>query len=135
MYKGRFHSRNLPLSLHPKRTNMTNANDQFGQYTGSENWYKYSFGLLITDGARAFADKLGAFWFLDIIGSYQSGLRNQPFQVWKIQKNKTGNGAKVTCEDGNNNVLKSQRIPFTDFPYDEGTLWLSDNVILLPSEY
>ncbi len=114
---------------------MTNANNEFSQYTGSDTWHNYQFGMLLTDGALAFADKLGAFWFLDVIGSYQSGLRNQPFQVWKLQKNKIGNGAKVTCEDGNNKVLRSQRIPFTDFPYDEGTIWFSEGVSLLPSEY
>lgn len=113
----------------------TNANDHFSEYIGTENYYKHFGNVKLTDGTKALADKLGAYWLMDIVASYQMGLRSQPFQVWKLEKNKTGNGAKVTCEDGNKNVLRSQRLTFTDFEYDECTLWFQEGVLMLPSEY
>ena len=113
---------------------MSNANDTLSGYTGTENHYKYS-RFLITDGAKAFANNFSAYWFLDIICSYQYKLTKQPFQVWNLKLNKTGNGAMVTCDDGNGNIIIKQRIPFTDFPYKEGKMFMCDGVILLPSEY
>jgi hypothetical protein len=113
---------------------MNNANEVLSEYTGTENHYKYN-RYLITDGAKAFADNFSAYWFLDIICSYQYKLSKHSFQVWIIKLNKTGNGALVVCEDGNANKLISQRIPFIDFPYKEGKLFFIEGVILLPSEY
>jgi hypothetical protein len=34
------------------------------------------------------------------------------FQVWKLTAKME---RKITCEDGNDNILKTQIIPFTDF--------------------
>ena len=113
-------------------------------FTGSERFTKFSllFRALLTDGAEYVAEQAGAFWLMDIIGSYQRILRNQPFQVWKLQPNKTTDGALVVCEDGNKNVLVQQRIKYTDFPFingEEFVLWACDNgdgvTIMLPSEY
>lgn len=116
---------------------MTNANDQLAGYIGSENHYRYN-RVMISDGAKAFADKFGAYWFLDVISSYQGGhysVSSLDMQVWQIKRNKTGNGAVVTCEDGNKNVVITQRIKFTDFEPNEGTLWLVNRVCYLPSEH
>jgi Family of unknown function (DUF6876) len=43
--------------------------------------------------------------------------------------------ADLTCEDGSDNVVYNKQIPFTDFPLEGITFWLTDNTILLPSEY
>jgi hypothetical protein len=43
--------------------------------------------------------------------------------------------ATLACEDGNDNVVFTKEIPFTDFPLDEIALWFSDDVIYLPSEH
>ena len=113
-------------------------------FTGSERFTKFSllFRALLTDGAEYVAEQAGAYWLMDIIGSYQRILRNQPFQVWKLKPNKTTDGALVVCEDGNKNVLVQQRIKYTDFPFingEEFVLWACDNgdgvTIMLPSEY
>lgn len=74
------------------------------------------------------------FWFLDIVASYQHELKNEEFQVWKLVKN-TDNSATVKCEDGNDNILKSKEIPFTDFSADMATVWVENGVALLPSEH
>jgi hypothetical protein len=43
--------------------------------------------------------------------------------------------ATLTCDDGNGNAVYSKRIPFTDFPLDEISLYYCNKTILLPSEY
>ena len=114
-----------------------NANDSLREHTCSDEYYKYNFGLVITSGCKAIADKFSCYWFLDIIASYQGQLKNEEFQVWTLKR--TGSKATVTCTDGNDNVLKTQRIPWTDFEPDEATVWVerdSVNLIgLLPSEH
>ncbi len=109
-----------------------NANDQLREYNCTDNYYRYNFGLMITDGAKALAEKFQ--WFLDIVASYQHELKKAEFQVWKLVKNKD-NSATVKCEDGNDIILKSKHIPYTDFSADTVTVWLESGVILLPSEH
>ena len=43
--------------------------------------------------------------------------------------------ASLVCDDGNDNIVYTQHVAFTDFPLDEIKLYFTDNVILLPSEY
>ena len=69
-----------------------------------------------------------------LIASYQPQMKNEEFQVWTLKKN-SDESAIVSCTDGNDKVLKTQRIPWTDFKADEATLWVEGNVCLLPSEH
>lgn len=109
------------------------------QFTGSENWYRHGLNrnVTFTDGAKFVADEGGAYWLLDTIAICQ---RHEPkvtaegFQVWKL-KVKPDHTAALACEDGNDNVVYTQEIPFTDFPLEEITLFFANNVIHLPSEY
>lgn len=109
------------------------------QFTGTDGYHKYMGNILLTDGAKYMAEACGAFWFLDIIWSVQgkNALKREEMQVCKLQR--VGEGAVVTIEDGNKNVLYTQKVGFTDFPLDEVEVWanVQDNfrVILLPSEY
>jgi len=103
------------------------------QFTGTENYYKYLAGCVITDGIKYLADATGSYWFLDIISSYQSKLQNEHFQVWKLTVKK--NKGRVICENGNGKQLIIQNIEFTDFLLPKITVWKVDNVILLPNEY
>lgn len=111
-----------------------NANDELRDYTSSDNYYKYLGGLLITDGAKALADKFQCYWFLDIISSYQHQLANEEFQVWLLTRQQD-NSAEVKCTNGNDLVLKYQSIPFTDFQPTSATIWVENGVALLPSEH
>ena len=116
---------------------MINANDTLRDHNCSDNYYKYNFGLVITSGAKSMADTFGVYWWLDIIASYQGQLKNEEFQVWTLKR--TGSSAVVTCSDGNEMQLVSQKIPFTDFEPDVACLWVEGNegnlVCLLPSEH
>ena len=119
---------------------MRNANDELREYNCSEQYHRYQFGLVLTDGALELFRRYSCFWFLDIIGSYQNHkkVKNQEFQSWVLRKT-GGSKAVVTCGDGNSPIL-SQSIPFTDFEPDEATVWVEYggegmNVVMLPSEH
>lgn len=107
------------------------------QFCGTEQYYKCDLfsNLNVTDGVQYLREKANCYWLTDIISSYSRELRNHSFQVWTLKLNKTGNGAKVECTDGNGKRLIVQRISYTDFPLKEIELYCSDGVILLPSEY
>lgn len=111
-----------------------NANDQLREYTGTEHYYRYMFGMLHTDGVKALCEQFECWWFLDVICSYQPELKNEAFQVWSLRVAEDFT-AVVLCTDGNNKVLKSQSIPYTDFKANEAFIWCVDGVVLLPSEY
>lgn len=108
------------------------------RFTGSEQFYRHAFvrKVLYTEGAKYVANAAGAYWLLDEIAFSQmtvTKLQNEAFQVWKLQV--TGSKAKIVVEDGNDNVVFTKAINFTDFPEPGITLWCVDNVIMLPSEY
>ena len=43
--------------------------------------------------------------------------------------------ADLVCTDGNEVIVSSERIAFTDFPLPEIRLYVTNHTILLPSEY
>ena len=116
---------------------MTNANDNFGNSNGSENFYVQKPSLILyTDGVRDMAESCGAYWLIDLVVSYQ-GTREinlERFQVWKLIRVKEQKFS-ILASDGNDNRIASQQIPFSDFPFDTATLWLVDGCIMLPTEY
>jgi hypothetical protein len=110
------------------------------QFTGSEHWYRHGINrkVLFTDGAKHVADTGGAWWLIDeiaLIQPYEQAVAAEPFQVWTLKVNKNDDTAILTCEDGNYKKVYEKKIPFTDFPLDEITLWFADNTIYLPSEH
>jgi hypothetical protein len=116
---------------------MTNPFPEIGHFTGTEHWYRHNLNprILYTDGARYIAMQAGAYWLLDEIALAQItlALTDEGFQVWRLVVK--DNAATLTCEDGNRKILHTKRIAFTDFPASGITLYCTDNVILLPSEY
>ncbi len=121
-----------------KEINPNQLKAELKQFTCTEQYYynplfpKHRY----TDGVKFLAEKAGAYWLLDFIFGYsdETELKDQPFQVWKLKVN-DNRSASITVEDGNDTVLKSFKIPFTDFPLQEMDLWLIDKVLILPSEY
>jgi hypothetical protein len=90
--------------------------------------------LLITEGVKDLADMFECYWLIDIVASYYPEVKRQEFQVWELTVNEDRT-ALVKCTDGNDRLLKQQRIPYTDFEADRATVWVEGNVILLPSEH
>ena len=120
-------------------TNKTLNTADLAQFTGSENWYRHGINrrVLFTDGAKYVADQAGAYWLLDeiaIIQPYNLRVAAEEFQVWKLTVN-ADQTAVLTCEDGNDNVVYTKKIEYTDFPPDGITLYFTNNTILLPREY
>ena len=116
---------------------MTSANNNYSHYNGTECYYKHSFSSFVyTDGVKALAMDCNAYWLIDLVISHQLApkVRAEAFQVWQLQKEKE-TFYKVVATDGNDKVIATQQIPFSDFPYDGCTVWLVDGVLMLPSEY
>jgi hypothetical protein len=107
------------------------------QFTGTQHYYKIHPSTVLTDGAKYLADKGECYWWFDIIWSYQGKLKKQPFQVWKLKLNDKG-GCTITCEDGDENILIKQEVPYTDFKFSY-EVWASHDgsklVIMLKGEY
>jgi hypothetical protein len=113
--------------------------DYLRQFTGTENWYRHGLArdILFTHGAKYVADEGGAYWLLDEIAlaqRFEKRVAAEPFQVWtlKVQEDRT---ASLVCGDGNDNIVCTKHIEFTDFPIDKITLWFTNNTIYLPSEH
>lgn len=75
------------------------------------------------------------YWLIDYIFSNQldAKIKDVPFQVWTIAM--VGNQATIKVEDGNKKVFKTFELIYSDFPLEVYSLWFSDNVLLLVSEY
>ena len=116
---------------------MKNANNFFGNSSGSENFYCHKFfPILYTDGVKEMAEKCQSYWLIDLIISHQEHdeVKKESFQVWDL-KRVNRNEFTIIATDGNHNKVTSQKIPFSDFPYDLATLWLVDGCMMLPCEY
>src|ERR1039458_1609551 len=127
--------------LKGKRPNMTKTLNTaaLAQFTGSENWYRHAINraVLFTDGAKYVADQAGAYWLPDevaLIQPHSARVAAEEFQVWKLAVKPDHRGV-LTCEEGNDNVVYTKEIEYTDFPPEGITLWFTNNTILLPSEY
>jgi hypothetical protein len=109
------------------------------QFTGSENCFRHGIDrrVLYTEGAQYLAEQAGAYWLLDEIAIVQPHKRRiaaEEFQVWTL-KVKADASAILACGDGNGQTVYRKRIPFTDFPLPEVTLYFANNTIYLPSEH
>ncbi len=111
-------------------------------FTGTETWYRHwTKRALYTDGARFLADTAGAHWLLDVIASWQQhqSVRAETFQHWVLRRESAW--WRLACDDGNGQILASQRIKGSDFPLDTISLYCVAGgpgglpVIMLPGEY
>lgn len=115
--------------------------DDLKQFTGTEQWHRYSPlfpTMLLTDGAKYLAEEAGAYWLMDMIGSYLPKIQDG-FAVAKLSV--ADNKGKFTLADDDpaGTTFAEQTVEYTDFPLDEIKLYViaeGDNwVVLLPSEY
>lgn len=110
------------------------------QHYGTENWYRHCFvsRMLYTDGVKFFAENAGngAYWFLDEIAfNVFPMLAGQDFL--HITLKSSGSSATLTVDDGNGaeGLLSQKNFEYTDCPKGDWEFYLTDNVLLLPSEY
>lgn len=105
------------------------------QYIGTENYYRHSYKFYFTDGIKGLADKVGAYWLIDMIASYAPRFPNfkQDKFLAKLKCNPNANRAIFTITDLNDRVLIKQMIEYTDFPVESITL-IVGKAYLNPSE-
>ena len=107
------------------------------------------FGMtssIMSEGVTHVANEMGAFWLVQDIDLYVRDLKRSGKDVQFVVATltPTKSGAKIVFEDGNDNVLKTVPISFTDFDFDRvnGKLevWVAPNefgefTLYLPSEH
>lgn len=111
------------------------ANDLLLEFTGTEKYYRHTFGMKYTEGVAELAKQFSCFWFLDVIASWQiyPKVRNERFQSWKLIKKV--NRFEVVATNGNYAQIAKQIIEHSDFPHEEAEVWVEDGIMLLPSEH
>lgn len=106
------------------------------QFTGTE---QYHFNplypkLKYTDGVKFFAQKAGAYWFLDIVGTeLHPHSSKHPFM--SINLIVEDSAASIEADDGNGGWLYDRFVEFTDCPAGKYRFFLIDGVFMLTSEY
>jgi len=107
------------------------------QCTGSMQYHKLTLlPLKATDGMKVVAEKAGAFWLVDAIASYQGEAKVKALRIqfWTLEVK--DNKADLFCvEDSGMPKLIEQHIGFTDFPEGTWKFYVTDGVIMIPSEY
>ena len=127
---------------------MNNAKDlifDFTAFTGSLNHYSHQLPmtpeLRLTDGTKSFAEKMGAYWLMDIIATEFLPLLSEEDYIIFIEVTvNDDNSAVIVGTDGDKGggpiTLHTRTIPYTDLPTNSGfKFYLQDSVLMLPSEY
>lgn len=108
--------------------------------------------LRMTQGVSDLIEECQCYWLIDAIASYQpTCMKDQmlkDIQFWELRKNpplnlpkggEESNEVTLYCYRDTNNLAFKQEIPYSDFfNYFDGEflkIWVSDNVVMLPSEY
>jgi hypothetical protein len=107
------------------------------QFTGTEAYHRtfmFNPKLVHTDGVQYFAEQAGVFWFLDIVATeFYPLTKKEPFLAINML---VENGqAKIAVEDGDCEPLFIKEIAFTDCPSGLYEFFLTDDVLMLTSEY
>lgn len=107
------------------------------QFCGSETLYRLYPQVNITEGVKFLCEEAQCYWIIDIIWSCKmlQAVRREPFQVYRLTVDVAKQTGEIVCTDGNESELFRQVLPFTDFPLAYLTLYYTDDVVLLPSEY
>ncbi len=109
------------------------------QFTGTERYYRLYPNVVLTDGAKYFADAVGCYWLMDVYASHLASVDPQAESFTCLKLSKKGSCAEIVIEDGNTQLLAKQHVEFTDFPLDTfvfyaawaGEFW----VLMLLGEY
>ena len=127
---------------------MNNAKDlifDFDAFTGSLNHYSHKLPmtpeLRLTDGTKAFAEKMGAYWLMDIVATeFLPLLSEEDYIIFITVTVDDNNGAVIVGTDGDKGdgpvTLHTRNVEYTDLPTGSSfKFYLQDGVLMLPSEY
>lgn len=106
-------------------------------FTGTEAYHRtflFNKNLVHTDGVQYFADQAGAHWFLDIVATeYYPLMKKEGFI--SIQLAVEDGIADICVEDGDCGIITQKHIDHTDCPDGFYRFFMTDNVLMLTSEY
>lgn len=103
------------------------------QFYGTEKYHRLTITPIVaTDGVKAFADKGSAYWAVGEM-CFKAMELKQPFLAVTIISN--GKRATIIYEDGDCNQLKQTKTSSTDLETGTYKFYITDNVIMLRSEY
>ncbi len=126
---------------------------ELDRFCGTDRYYRHPFGgLQYTEGVFHVAFRSegvlyagehacnGALWLIHDIAIRQEEARERcpEFQFWTLTVETRGamRGAVLTCRaDSDREPAITERYAWTDFPLAKLTLYVVDNVLLLPGEY
>lgn len=107
-------------------------------FNGTLNWHfnPLYLDMFYTDGVQAFVENAGggAYWFLDIIGTevFTHQISEEFIHIVLLSED---GWADIMADDGDNNSLWTRHIEYTDCPVGKWEFYLTNNILLLPSEY
>ena len=90
--------------------------------------------MVHTDGVESFASQAHAYWFLDVVSTEIYPLLEREFFL-SIKLVVVNDSAQITVTDGDENQMLTKKIEFTDCPQGSYEFFLTDNVLMLTSEY
>lgn len=109
------------------------------QFTGTERYYRVLPTFVVTDGLMYLMEEAGCYWLAQLYGLHLVGVDagDNPFTILKFKRE--GAGGMVKIEDGNGKLLAWQGLDYTDFPFDQYSLyacWDGEKWVgMLTSEY
>lgn len=111
--------------------------EKLNYFYGTENYFNNPLiKYLYTDGVKYFASTTNSYWLLNEINFiYCDLLKINKGEFLNIKVVSKNNKADIIVDDGNDNILKKKHISFTDLPEGEWKFFLTNNILLLPSEY
>ncbi len=121
--------------MNPSKTQLLNHLEQF---YGTQYYYPLWPKVFLTDGTQFLAQEAACYWLMDAIASHIVHLPKA--EVFVSCKLTVSNGkAELLLDDGNGNVLATQKIAYTTFPLDSIALYACWNsecwILMLPTEY
>jgi uncharacterized protein DUF6876 len=109
--------------------------NQFAGFAGSYR-HRLVRTITYTEGVKQVAEETNAYWLVDYVVSMQleTKIAAKPFQVWTLAVD-GDHQAVITCKSSNGRSIYKDEFLNTDFPLPGITFWITENVLLLPSEY
>jgi len=116
-------------------------------FTGTQCLYQHKLPmtpeLLLTDGVKYFAEKCGAYWFMDIVATeFTLKLSDEDYVIFIQVTVSDDNSAVIIGSDGDKGdgpiILHTRTIEYTDLPPNSEFKFIltrSPNTLMLPSEW
>ena len=119
------------MKQHNKKPEALQLENHMAHYTGTEHYYRYMGSRFVyTDGVKGFAEKAGAYWFIDLCFSHIVTLPEDFYSIKLVVKNE-----KATVIIKGEKEVARQNISYTDCPEGEWLFFYTDNVLLWNMEY